>query len=79
MLIYLKGTTYLIDCIGYLIHSVGQIYEHALQQYQVTRMYQEVMDVQYSMSPPLLARIKIVDKMYASQMAKSDRASCLLA
>ena len=62
------------------------MYEHALQQYQVdflTKMYQAVVtDGTVLHVSPLcrrFARVKIVDKMYASQMAKSDRASYICA
>lgn len=62
-------------CVDDLIYPVGQMYEYALQQYQVdflTRMYQEVVTNGF-------ARVKILDKMYGSQMAKSDRASYIRA
>lgn len=73
-------------CVDDLIYPIGQMYEHALQQYQVdflTRMYQAVVtDGTVLHVSPLcrrFARVKIVDKMYASQMAKSDRASYICA
>ena len=73
-------------CVDDLIYPVGQMYEHALQQYQVdflTKIYQAVVtDGTVLHVSPLcrrFARVKIVDKMYASQMAKSDRASYICA
>jgi hypothetical protein len=73
-------------CVDDLTHPVGQMYEHALQQYQVdilTRMYQAVVtDSTILHVSPLCHRfagVKIVDKIYASQMAKSERASYICA
>ena len=75
-------------CVDDLIYPVGQMYEHALQQYQVdfltTRMYHAFVTdgtIILHVSPLChrFARVKIVDKMYASQMAKSDRASYICA
>ena len=69
-------------CVNDLIYPFRQMYEHASQQYQVdllTKMYHAVVtDGTILHVSPLFhkfARVKIVIMMYASQMAKNDRAS----
>ena len=72
--------------IDHLIYPLGQMHEHALQSLEVvylTRMYTEILkDSRVLCVSPLcrrFARIKLYNKMYSSQMARSDRASYVTA